>query len=309
MSIFGKNTDGSLNGGFANDLYGCRYELTEDGTVSSITARLNRSVSGSDPNVRFALYTDPNAGGGAPNPPVDMVFIAATEAVPVTSTVFGWISADFVSPVVLSAGWYYLMFIGQPVAGSQVQIRYIDTDANSVRTLGFGYVNIWPDPYNADLGFTRNFSIYATYTVTPPVASTLQGLFCRGDEIQVVFSEGVAYRSPDFGTTWYTISGMIGETIGDVGFDHLDPQKSFFGGDHALWVFDYVVDETFYFVEGISISGVVTHIDCDLDSGVSVIGTDESLYKSPDFGVTAYIWKALAVTDVGIGGSDTITTS
>ena len=146
---------------------------------------------------------------------------------------------------------------------------------------------------------------YVAVTATP----TLRGLFCRGDEIQVVFSIGNAYRSPDFGTTWYPISGMVVQDIRDVGFDHLNPQNSFFGGDGVIWVLDHVDSETYYFVAGLSINGLVTHIDCDLDSGVSVIGTNQSLYKTPDFGLSVYEWKALAVTDVGIGGSDTITTS
>ena len=152
-----------------------------------------------------------------------------------------------------------------------------------------------------------NFDNAFDLAFAPP--STLQGLFCRGDEIQVVFSVGNAYRSPDFGTTWYPISGMVGQDIRDVGFDHLNPQNSFFGGNGSLWVLDHVDSETYYFAAGLAINGIVTHIDCDLDSGVSVIGTDQSLYKTPDFGLSVYEWKALAVTDVGIGGSDTITTS
>lgn len=309
MSIFGKNTDGTASSGFFDDLYGCRYELTEDGSVESITARMSRSVAGSNPNVKFALYTDPSGGAAAPNTPANMAYLGTTAVVAVTSTSPGWYTASFASPIVLSAGWYYLVFIGESVAGSQVSMRFVDTDANSVRTLAFGYVNIWPDPWSPALGFVRNFSIYATYTATPPVTPTLKGLFCRGDEIQVVFSVGNAYRSPDFGTTWYPISGMVGQDIRDVGFYHLNPQKSFFGGDGVIWVFDHVDDETYYYVVGPAIDGLVTHIDCDLDSGVSVIGTDQSLYKTPDFGLTVYEWKALSITDVGIGGSDTVTTS
>ncbi len=157
-----------------------------------------------------------------------------------------------------------------------------------------------------DDAFVNFDSAFDLETVPPP---TLQGLFCRGNEIQVVFSVGNAYRSPDFGTTWYPISGMVGQDIRDVGFDHLNPQNSFFGGNGSLWVLDHVDSETYYFAAGLAINGLVTHIDCDLDSGVSVIGTDQSLYKTPDFGLSVYEWKALAVTDVGIGGSDTVTTS
>lgn len=135
-----------------------------------------------------------------------------------------------------------------------------------------------------------------------------KGLFIRGDEIQTVFSSPAdnlsrLYRSPDFGATWYSMSGVSTVPTKDVGFDVKDSRHTVVGGDDKLYVFDEAVGEVFHLTEGAAISGEVSRIAADLDSEIIIIGTDEFLYKTPDWGATAYPWWEGDVTDVALGGN------
>lgn len=129
-----------------------------------------------------------------------------------------------------------------------------------------------------------------------------KGLFTRGDEIQAVFENSLGYRSPDFGITWHPMSG-VPSTAEDIGFDILDEENSFIGADDELAVFDEAIGETFHYDTGATLSGLVSRIDVDPDSRIAVIGTDEFLYKTSDFGLTVYPWWEGNVTDVAIAGN------
>lgn len=127
------------------------------------------------------------------------------------------------------------------------------------------------------------------------------GLFVRGDEIQAIFVSG-GYRSPDFGGTWYE---MEGEPAGvrKVGFDVRNVQNSFLVGDEVIQTFASGVGEVFYYEPGATISGVVSAVDVDIDSTFAVIGTDERLYKTINWGDSVKVLWEGDVDKVAIGGN------
>lgn len=142
-------------------------------------------------------------------------------------------------------------------------------------------------------------------TTQQPMTLPLRGFFVRGDEIQVTFSvSGYSrpYRSPDFGATWYPCAGLDNVDTGDVGFDSRDEQNSFFGGSGHLYVVDSVSGETFTYIEGATISGVVDQVDVDMDLPISLIATREKLYKSVDWGETVLEMLNEPIIDVAFGG-------
>ncbi len=138
-----------------------------------------------------------------------------------------------------------------------------------------------------------------------------KGLFCRGNELKAVFSSPAdsisrVYRSPDFGTTWYPISGADSVGLGDVGFSPDDPQKMVIGGSGKLHEFDYSDGEGYYVKDGATIEGLTTRIDADLDSSVAIIGTSSKLYKTTNWGASAYELLNVPVSGVAIGGLETV---
>ncbi len=170
-------------------------------------------------------------------------------------------------------------------------------------------------------GIWRNYlNIYGTSLFNEPklVATILdapyvpfKGLFVRGDEIQAVFSipdEGVAraWRSPDFGTTWYPISGVENAGIGDIGFDSINPQNTFLGGVNKIYKFDHADGSVYNVVEGASILGTTTEIDVDKDSSIGLIGTTSKLYKTTNWGESVHELLDHPVSALAIGGLETV---
>ncbi len=136
--------------------------------------------------------------------------------------------------------------------------------------------------------------------------TVLEGLHNWGDEIQVVFASGYGYRSPDFGASWYQMSGIDGVDTFDVAFNIINEQDSFIGGNGVLYVFESAHGETFHYTQGATVSGMVTRIDVDHESVVAVIGTENGLYKTMDWGDTTYEYWGEPVTDVALGGNEIV---
>lgn len=144
-----------------------------------------------------------------------------------------------------------------------------------------------------------------------PTDIIMGGMFVRGNEIQAVFGNNIgakAYRSPDFGATWYAISGMSG-VVSDVGFDAGNPQNTFLGAVGKLYEFDYATSGgAYYMTTGADdLVGTVTRIDVDKDSPVAIVGTSSKLYKTMDWGSSVYTLLEIPVTSVAIGGVETVT--
>lgn len=153
---------------------------------------------------------------------------------------------------------------------------------------------------------TGGSNFYEMAQVGTPI---LRGMFVRGNEIQVVggtqyapIATGVGKRSPDFGKTWYDLE-QLPSTAGDVVFDKNDPTHSVVGCSGQLVVYDSG-DTDYTYASGASIIGQATRMDADLNSDVVVIGTTEAVYKTIDWGQTAYKWlNQPAPAGVALGGS------
>ncbi len=128
----------------------------------------------------------------------------------------------------------------------------------------------------------------------------LKGLFLRGDELQIVCS-GTAYRSPDFGSTWYAFNGFP-VSGHDVGFDARDSEYSFIGANGQIFTVSGVSGETYSLIGGAVITGETTDIDVDPESDIAMIGTTSKLYKTINWGRTAYAILDQPVAGVALGG-------
>ena len=157
MATFGKTTAGIGGGTFSlNSLYGSLYTLPENGVVVSMTIRLARQTSGSDPSVKAIIVraTDltivPN---GISKPQViSNVFYGTSN--------FTWVDFYFDVCPYLTAGDYYLCFITNNTSGpwkqetSGVGTRLSDA-SNSYTTPS--------DPIDANTSTSASECVYATY--------------------------------------------------------------------------------------------------------------------------------------------------
>jgi len=139
-----------------------------------------------------------------------------------------------------------------------------------------------------------------------PGGQDFTGLFVRDDEIQATFGGGAVYRSPDFGVTWYaaTISGI--STARDVGFNLENENDSVVGGNEKLYTHSGEELEGFSYIPAATVSGLITRIDVDWESVVTLIGTTEKLYKTINFGQTVAEVLNVPVADVALGGNEVI---
>lgn len=127
------------------------------------------------------------------------------------------------------------------------------------------------------------------------------GMFIRDVEIQAVFNGGEAYRSPDFGVNWYDMTGEPTAGV-DIGFDILDETNSFIGSDGYLYTAESGVGGGLNYSQAAAINGLTTQIDVDWDSQLAIIGTDQALHKTTDFGATVKVILNQNITDCALGG-------
>jgi len=141
MATFGKTSVGaSTNDQGSERIRACRFQLTEAGTVTKITAYLNKTG-----NVYAAIYDD---NAGVPNN-----LKASSGAVSVS----GWAWYDFTVNVALSAGYYWLCF--------RAPSLYWKYDAGVTNQEAYKLSGTFPDPFGTPDGYGNYAnSIYATYT-------------------------------------------------------------------------------------------------------------------------------------------------
>ncbi len=156
---FGKTDVGGAEYSWGgNYILGCRFQLTNAGGISKVTAYV---ASWGNIKVVAAIYSDVNGKVGSLKAESDEVSVGDS---------FAW--KDFALSVSLEAGYYWL------VLWSSGNIRYrYDGGAPNQFVLYYqtGYDN-WPDPFPS-AGYYSNseMSIYATYTVRPSNAATIRG--------------------------------------------------------------------------------------------------------------------------------------
>jgi hypothetical protein len=159
-------------------------------------------------------------------------------------------------------------------------------------------------PYEAQDAFfraspdTNHAYLHLVYGAAP----SFSGMFIRGNEIQAVFHPSRLYRSPDFGTTWYSCSGLPYSAV-DVVFDKNDPTNSVVGCAGCVYTCSGAIGNVLMYEEGPAIDGSVTRMDVDVDSSVAIIGTTEAVYKTIDWGQNVYKWYDQPATGVAIGGN------
>jgi hypothetical protein len=156
-STFGSTTVGSLYNAISTDKDGARYQLTESGTVQSITQYFVTTGF----QAKAAIYTDSN---GVPG---NLVVQSASETVSST----GWHTFT-ISSTALSAGYYWLTVLcssgsaaGRMSASSTVQHVYRSCQYSSEFSSTFGNVN-------TEKTAPSIYATYTTSTVTTPTPTT-----------------------------------------------------------------------------------------------------------------------------------------
>jgi hypothetical protein len=171
MPIFGKDTIGvsTFNNGPNYTLSGSKYTLTEIANISKLTLFIRGFASAISHDVQCAIYTDLGAKIAE-----SAIVNLGTSKEPV-----GWVDFPLATPIQLPPGDYwlccianddmYIAYDADPDPNAQVFFNqrgslYGDPSTTPPTPAGF------PDAISAPFPIPRDVSIYATYTVGPPVA-------------------------------------------------------------------------------------------------------------------------------------------
>ena len=157
MAIFGNPNSYSSYSGIGNyGLLSCRFQLTENGTVTTISANLISQAG--DLPAKVAIYDDLN---GEPH-------ALKGFSSEVTINAAAWY--DFPVNIALSAGWYWLTVF---LSSEAIRLAYSTTDIGEMAYTYLAYGN-FPDLYDTSHNNSAFLSsIYATYTPTIQVTHTL----------------------------------------------------------------------------------------------------------------------------------------
>jgi len=143
-----------------NRLYTCKYQLTEEASVTKISFYTRRSTEGDMP---CGVYAD---DGGSPSYPSSLEGQTQDTTV---GTSDAWHNFTFSSPVLLNAGVYWLTagFTG----GGTITTYYKYDTGSAYQLHGMEMETEWtpptmtdPHPSGASGDYARAMSIYATYT-------------------------------------------------------------------------------------------------------------------------------------------------
>lgn len=143
------------------------------------------------------------------------------------------------------------------------------------------------------------------------LSSTIDGIFVRGDEIQVMGSI-LFKRSPDFGVTWHNASydGTWSYDGTDVVFNASKYSNSLIGGVGRIYKVDSTDGYTYGFTKAADITGTVVQMDADPLSQIALVATDSKLYKVAGWGedvynITPTDFDGETIVDMAIGGQAT----
>lgn len=148
MATFGKTDVGGTKMNWTQThTYACRYQLTEDGTLTGISVYNDDATP--EGTVRMAIYDE---SGGLPN----NIVVGPTDA---QAAVTGWNTVSGLS-VALSAGYYWIA-----AYWTIVQTLGRAHDAGASGQLQVRLATEFPDPFGTpDAEADYAVSIYATYT-------------------------------------------------------------------------------------------------------------------------------------------------
>jgi hypothetical protein len=152
---FGNTSVGSITNCFQTDRDASRFQLTETGTVQSITAYLLTNGF----NVKAAIYTDNN---GAPS-----TLVVQSSAQYVSST--GW-NTFTLTPISLSAGYYWLSVVSSSMSSAGLMSS---SSSNNHAWKTDTYYSDYPSSFGSPSGYEKTQTcIYATYTVTTQTSTS-----------------------------------------------------------------------------------------------------------------------------------------
>ena len=142
-------------------------------------------------------------------------------------------------------------------------------------------------------------SIVGTTDTTARTLALCKDVYVRGDEIQVLFEDGVAYRTPDFGTTWYEMGGLSVDSA-SIAFN-VNKDQSVVADADSLQYVGTISGEYLSFVSGAAIDGKANIIVVDIHNPVAYVATSSKLYRTTDWGETASALKTGGLQGVALG--------
>ncbi len=146
---FGNTSVGTMTNCFQTDRDATRFQLTQSGTVQSITAYFASTGF----NAKAAIYTDSN---GAPSQ-----LVVQSDAQAVTTKGWNTFQLDQTS---LSTGYYWLCVVSSSKSSTGL-MSVSSTNSHAWKTAT--YSNDYPSYFGTPSGYEKSStSIYATYTIT-----------------------------------------------------------------------------------------------------------------------------------------------
>jgi hypothetical protein len=167
MATFGHTTDDNDNVtvGWNNYKLVDIFTLPESGNVTKLSLHLSNSVVC---NIKAVIYQDSSG-------PTTLLGMGTEVAIPNPQTE-AWIDLPFGTPVALTAGNYWLGFIGDATA-TALNIKYKST-AGSAYYGADTYADGASDPFGASTATSREILVYATYTPASDLSSLIQFGIC-----------------------------------------------------------------------------------------------------------------------------------
>jgi hypothetical protein len=157
-SSFGKTTAGSSYTNLAQYWYGSRYQISENGTASSISLYV-QEMNGENRPLTVAIYDD---NSGKPN----NLLAQGTGTVPAGFA--GWINVTLSSSPDLFAGDYYWLTANAIASTKNVRFYYSAGTTNQGVYGTTTYASFPPNPCTYSSLNSRAYSIYCNYTGGQP---------------------------------------------------------------------------------------------------------------------------------------------
>lgn len=160
----------------ANGKSATLYTLTEDGTVSKITAYAAKQLG--NRVAKAVIYSENPA-----NTPDAL--LATSEEVALTSTSFAWVDFTFATPVDLPAGDYFIGLLTDATASNSVLVKCANTGSLFNQFNTDTYSDGAANPFGTPSSSANEKVWYATYTAQETPATTASAASLRTASINL----------------------------------------------------------------------------------------------------------------------------
>jgi hypothetical protein len=166
LNSFGKTDQGGSTSNLAQYWYGSRYQISEDGTASSVSLYVSER-NGENRPLKVAIYQD---SGGVPT----TLLAQGVSTIPASFT--GWFTVSLSSYPTLSADNYYWL-VANAIASSKTVRFYYSAGATNQGV--YGTTSYASFPTNPCVYSNRNTRVYSIYCNYEPTSNGEGGVLTR----------------------------------------------------------------------------------------------------------------------------------